>query len=99
MTAMSDEQGKANLWPWWSAALFLLLALYIGGYFVLSRTPRSGAGGPKVRMFHSQSVCTIYCPLGLLERTIRHVRHERFFLAYLEPGSVNRLKMHSAFKP
>jgi hypothetical protein len=97
---MRDEHRKANLWPWWSATLLLLLSLYVGGYFGLSKSFTSSppaAGRPMLRTFQSQSFCTIFWAGAWLESK---VRRKQIWLGEVIPGpSADTFRQHSQLKP
>src|SRR5688572_18411392 len=67
---MASER-KLNGWRWGlAAALLMLLAVYVGGYFALSRAEdvdETVFGPMCVRVFNSDSVCHMYRPLGWCE--------------------------------
>ena len=70
--SMSDEHHKPNGWPWAVVVLFLPLALYTGGYFLLSKTYTSSPPGrPMLRVFQSQVAYMIYRPAAWLESKTR----------------------------
>jgi hypothetical protein len=68
---MSDEPDKRSRgWIWGPSTLIVLLALYIGGYFV------QGGEGIEIhkrsvaRCYRSSVVAHAYVPLGILESKI-----------------------------
>jgi hypothetical protein len=80
--------------------LFVLLSLYVVGYFALSKLHRPSSPAPDhpmLRTFRSQYVCTIFWPATWVESK---VRGEQIWLGELIPGpSADRFKQHSQLKP
>jgi hypothetical protein len=67
---MSDEPRKSKSWPWRSAALLFLLAVYVAGYLVLGHTSEKLTGRRITRNYRSSIVVYAYVPLGMLESKI-----------------------------
>jgi hypothetical protein len=67
---MSDEHSKTNQWRWGPAALCLLLAVYVGGYFAMGDCRRF-PDRSVFRHYRSYPVASMFAPLAWLECKIR----------------------------